>query len=144
MSDNMTIKDFLKGNSDFGLTPLETPLTEEEKKLASIAMGVNAAVAQFILEGIIPAEEQIHFMIHLQDFAARIYAGETWKMEGTNHTIALNSAVGKMFVEAANEALVNGHNISEKYKEMAKKAQEIDKQTSLETKISDLPKPTLH
>lgn len=141
MPNQPTIKEFQEGDRDFGLEPPDTPLTEEEKKLAALTMGMNAAVVQFISEGIIPAEQQGHFMMHLQDFTALIYAGEKLNIDGTNQTLALNSVLGRLFSTAAAEALINGHKNFERIKEKELAQREANKQTSLESEVVNFTKP---
>lgn len=95
-------------------------MTDENRKLASFAIGTNAALIQFVVEGIIPAEEQAHFMMHLQDFAARLYAGEdvvfpaaagidlTDGTETVAQTFTTDSVLGEVYLAAAELGLKEG------------------------------------
>jgi hypothetical protein len=135
------IEDFMDNIKDFGKEPAERALTENEKKLAALAMGMNAAIVQFINEGIIPLEEQIHFMLHLQDFTARIYNGEDLKIPRTNQTLQINSKAGNLFLEAAEEALINGH---KNYKSINEKLKALEPNIEKEHENVTEDKRTLH
>lgn len=113
------IENFMENAKDFGKEPPSRPLTDEEKKLASLSMGMNAAVIQFIIEGVIPHEEQLHFMMHVQDFTARLYAGEELRFDTVSQTLSINSVAGELYATAANEALINGHKNYNRIKELA-------------------------
>lgn len=141
-TDNTKFRENLQ---DFGKEPTDFPLDPNQKKLAAIAMGVQAAIIQFILEGLIPLSEQLHFMTHLQDFTARIYSGESLKFDGTGQTLQINSKAGTLFYQAAEEALENGHKNYEKLKEMTKAVNEQNAEANLTEQDNHVStKPTLH
>jgi hypothetical protein len=109
MNSDKDMKDFIANVVDFGKEPATAVLTEAEKRFAALCMAVNAAIVQFINEGVIPIEEQMHFMQHLQDFAERLYRGESLKLPNTGQTLQINSKSGNMFFAAGFEATENGH-----------------------------------
>ena len=116
---------------DAGKEKLEMPLTDEEKKLASLAMGTNAALVQFVLEGIIPANQQMHFMMHLMDYIGRLYAGKEISFLGVDQTYNLNSVAGKLYADAAVDSLNNGEANAAKLKEnMVRLQKMMDEQTN--------------
>lgn len=145
MNDDNDIKKFLEGKVDFGVTPAEYPLTDEQRKLAAFGMAFNAAVIQFILEGVIPEDQQLHFIGHLQDFVNRLYKGESLTFPGVPQTLQLNSKSGNLFYEAAERALVEGSKAFDQIKEFTKLMNEDREQTN---KVPDpdasIVKPTLH
>jgi hypothetical protein len=159
MSDTkQKIKQFMKDQldpigGDYGLRALNTPLTEEQRKIASMGMAFNAALVQFVLEGIIPFEQQGHFMGHLADFAERIYRGEKVKLPYTTQTLAVDSEAGRLYAEAAIDELENGHKNYMKMKErqaarnaeLEAEAAENGEETSLSAdSVEQTRKPTLH
>lgn len=154
MSDKMpTIDQFMDNEKDYGLEPISEPIPDAERKLASLLMATNATVMQLINEGVLDPPQMLHFMIHLQEFANRIYKGETVKLPGVPQTLAVDSIGGKLFVQSANIALTEGVQNAINIREALKEAQEQyhkrvgrltdddDKQTSLE---QNNEKPTVH
>lgn len=133
------VRNFIDNIKDFGKEPASKVLTDDQKKLAALSMAMNAAVIQFILEGIIPLDQQLHFMSHLQDFAARIYGGEDFRMEGVTHTLQVNSKAGNLFYDAVEDALKNGHENYLKIKRLSAEAQSANPQTE-----QNIVKPTVH
>jgi len=111
------VRQFMEAAIDYGKKPLEAPLTEEQKKLAALGMAINATIVQFVLEGILPEGEQMHFMMHLGDFAERLYKGELLKMPGTQQTMSVNSEAGRLYALAAEQELNHGHETFLKLKE---------------------------
>lgn len=143
--DKEEIKSFNTGEFDFGLVPADRELNEHEKRLASVTMAVNAAIVQFVIEGIIPFEEQVHFMGHLQDFISRIYRGDAVKLPGTAQTLALNSKAGNIFYEAAINALEHGEENFQKLQAIRAKWAEEAKAKANDTSEQSTPLPrTLH
>lgn len=145
--DREKIKQFMDGQADFGLLPSDGPLTEDQKRLSALGMAMNAAVVQFINEGLFPIEEQLHFMGHLQDFAARIYRGESLKLPNTNQTLQINSKAGNTFYEASVDALDNGVENFAKMKELSRKMAEAMEQGDpnvREQSAVNPSKPTVH
>lgn len=130
MTDINKIRDFMENKKDYGKEPLDEPLTVEQKKVAALSMGMNAAVIQFILEGHLKQEEQLHFMMHVQDFTARLYSGEEINFDGVTQTLSLNSVAGKLYAEAGEEALLHGHENFNKIKELANIARAKDAETN--------------
>lgn len=107
----MTIEELKSAHADgrdLGKEPSSRALTEVERKLIASSMAVNASIVQFMLEGIVPAEEQVHFMIHYADFLARLYAGEDVKINGIPSTFSVDSKAGELYLEAVEEALKHG------------------------------------
>lgn len=115
--------DFIQNKFDFGLKPADYPLSDEQKKISVLAMAMNAAVVQFIFEGLISTEHQLHFMGHLQDYANRLYNGESVKMPYTSQTLQINSKAGNLFYEAAEIAFKQGSDNFKKINEEARKLQ---------------------
>ncbi len=139
------VSDFMSNRFDFGTKPADIELNDWQKKLAALAMGMNAALVQFILEGIIPNAEQIHFMGHLQDFTARIYAGESVKMPSTGQTLQINSKAGNLFYTAAEEALANGRKNIEELKRLSQELREQQAEGKSEQNPNvSTPKTTVH
>lgn len=103
--DRKLFEDFLK-NKDLGKVELETPLTVDEKKLVSIVMGMQLAVLQFLKEGLIEPNEQMHFILHLNEYANMIYEGKEIVIEG--QTMNLTSQLSKVFLDSTNLALLEG------------------------------------
>lgn len=134
------IKAFMENAKDFGLEPASSVLEEWQKKVAALSMGMNAAIVQLILEGSIKPEEQVHFMLHMQDFTARIFAGEKLKLPSTGQTLDINSKAGNLFFEAGEDALVNGSKNYARIKDMVNDETRKD-QAYAEPAIS---KPTVH
>lgn len=125
------LKDFMENRVDFGTKPLEYPLTDDQKKLAAFAMALNASIVQFINEGLFPESQQMHFMGHLQDFMARLHAGEGVKMPNTSQTLQVNSKAGTLFFEASNDAFANGSkNWQEIQQEVRTKLAEVNSDMS--------------
>jgi len=144
-NDDKKREDFMTGNVDYGRVALETPLTDEEKKMAAFGMAINAALIQFILEGIIPIEHQIHFMVHVQDFAAKLYAGEEVRFPDVKQTLALNSEAGRMYAMAAEDALNNGTKNFDKIRELSRAVREQNEQTNKDGETPSLDTPrTFH
>lgn len=141
-----TARRFMAGEGDFGLEAPTTPLSEAEQRLAALSMAFNAALVQFISEGIIPYEQQVHFMGHLQDFANRLYRGEALKLDGTVQTLKVNSAAGNLFFEAAVDALENGTANYNKMKELTRKFAEDQQAGNSNGQVGaeDNDKPTVH
>lgn len=144
--DQKRINEFMQNKADYGEVPADYVLTEDQKRLAALAMGINAAVVQFILEGFIPIDEQIHFMGHLHDFTNRIYNGEALKMPSTTQTLNINAKSGTLFFEAAEDALKNGTENFHKLRELGAKLAEAAKQDNVENSTMEQQnvKPTLH
>lgn len=94
--------------TDAGKEPSSVAFTDDQRRLISQALATNAAVAQFVIEGIIPEDEQSHFAVHVMDFAARLYAGESITLPNISATIVTDSLIGELFLDATNEALKNG------------------------------------
>lgn len=115
------LENFVKNVTDFGTTPSDVELTPEQKKLSTISMAVQATIVQFINEGLIPIDQQLHFMGHLQDFANRIYNGESIKLPNTQQTLQINSKAGTLFHAVTENALVNG---SANFSELKRVSQE--------------------
>lgn len=103
------IGNFNASLEDYGEKPASVELTAEQKKLSVTGMALQAAVVQFIHEGLFSRDQQVHFMLHLQDFAERIYRGDKIKLPGTHQTLNVNSESGVLFYQAMEEALANGH-----------------------------------
>lgn len=120
---------------DYGKKPLETPLTDTEKKLAAITMATNAAIIQFVNEGILPFEHQGHFFSHLADFAVRIYSGEPLSLPNTTQTLDVNSDAGRLYARSAEDELVNGH---KKFEEMQQRMAAMEKMLRI-VGVSDEP-----
>lgn len=140
------VQNFYESGEDFGKKPLDAPLTDEQKKVGAMAMAMNAAVVQLVLEGVLAPEEQLHFMLHFNDFAERIYGGEEIQMLGTVQTFAVNSEAGKLYAEATEEALKNGH---KNYVKIKQRQQEYLERKSAAEQTNNLEgdpnvKPTLH
>lgn len=122
--DEIMLEDFLK-DKDLGLEPIKVPLTEAENKLVSIVIGMQIAVLQFVKEGIIPPKEQVHFMLHLNDFASRIYQGEEIKVNG--QTMNLTSQLSGIFRDSVDISLAQGKRV---FAELKAAAEGDDKQTN--------------
>lgn len=152
MNDDDNIKDFMEGKIDFGKVPAEYPLTDEQRKLAAFSMGINGAIVQFITEGLIPAEQQLHFVGHLQDFINRLYNGESLSFPGVTQTLQVNSKAGNMFYEAAESALKEGTDTFNKITEFTKKVNDFQREQQTNNvdpgegviQLTDQSKPTLH
>lgn len=105
---------------DQGLEAPKEKLTDGERRYVSLHMAVIASFAQLVREGMLPAAQNSHFMMHLQDFLARLYAGESldlgnadltgaFKQEGgQSQTFKVDSQLGVMFKEVGNYALEHG------------------------------------
>lgn len=147
MSDLKTLREqFYDKTVDLGSLPPAEPLTDGDKKLAAITMAINAALIQFIAEGVIENGQQIHFMAHLQDFTARIYGGEEVRLNNTPHTLKVDSLVGTLFAKAAEDAFIHGH---ENYLSFKKAVDEASAQTAQDNQDNEgVPfvqsKPTVH
>lgn len=116
------MKDFIEGKVDFGKVEPDFPMTEDQRQIAALTMATNCALVQLVLEGSIEPEQQMHFMSHLQDFAERIYGGESITFESNkDQTLQLNSKAGTLFYEAAMEALKNGHKNFKQLSELGRK-----------------------
>lgn len=94
-------------------------LTDNEKKIAAFGMGINLALVKLVLEGAIEPEQQMHFMIHFQDYASRLYLGEDVAVD--NSIFKLNSKLGAMFYKAGEDGLLNGKKYTEELTEMSRK-----------------------
>lgn len=138
------VKAFMRGEYDFGERPATVALSEDQKKLAALGMAVNATLVQFIQEGIIPYDQQIHFMGHLQDFANRLYNGESIKMPDTRQTLQVNSQGGNLFYEASLDALTQGSANWEKIKDLGRKAHEEQQAQGQPAEQDNVSKPTFH
>jgi hypothetical protein len=110
MSDKFKeeIEEFYKRSADFGKEPLAEPLTDVERKQATLAMAVNAALIQFVLEGLLSPADQLHFMVHVSDFSERLYKGEEIKFPGAEQTMSVNSRAGWLYNAATDESFRNG------------------------------------
>lgn len=140
---NDNVKEFNANTKDFGLEPLTFEMSEPDKKLSALFLAINASLAQFVLEGILTPADQVHFVVHMQDFAAKLYTGEVIKIDGVNQTLNVNSLIGKIFLDEANDALLNGkENVSKMRKAIDELAKEqgADKQTNLDESASEKPK----
>lgn len=126
------LEKFMNNVGDFGKLPPDFEMTVEQKKLAVLAMAINAAIVQFINEGLFPHGQQLHFMGHLQDFANRLNNGESVNMPHTKQTLQVNSKAGTLFYQATENALVEGSaNFS--------KIQEFSKEVLARQETSDEP-----
>jgi len=128
--DDKKREDFMTGAVDYGRVPPTRELSEEEKKIATFTMAANAAVIQFMLEGIIPIEHQIHFMVHMQDFTARLWKGEEIRFPDVKQTLSLDSEAGRMYADAASDALLNGSKNYKAVKELSAAVKESREQTN--------------
>jgi hypothetical protein len=144
MNSENDMKDFMTNVKDFGKEPATRELTDSEKRFAAISMAVNATVVQFINEGILPIGEQMHFMQHLQDFAERLYRGESLKLANTGQTLQINSKSGNMFFDAGTEAVENGHKnyvkINNLMRDLASKVQQDNDDAEPVEVIEERPK----
>lgn len=114
------IREMLDAAVDNGLRAPSRVFVDSERKLGALTMGANLALIQFVTEGILPAEQQAHFMMHLQDFAARLYSGENVALpdaevidlntgkEAINQTFSVDSKLGEVYIAAAELALTDG------------------------------------
>lgn len=140
--DNFTV-----GKVDLGTQPALYPLTDDQKKLASVAMAVNATLVTLIAEGIFPIDHQVHFMGHFQDFMDRIYNGEGVKLDNVNQTLQVNAKTGNLFFEATNNAFYNG---SKNFADLKEVSKEMVRRMNAENGASPtivgepVSKPTLH
>lgn len=117
-----TIEDFMDNLKDFGKEPLETPLTEQERRLATVAMAYNAAIIQLSNEGIIPPGQEIHFQMHAMDFINRLWNGEAINFPNTPQTLKVDSQTGKLYADASEQYLTRG---TEFYKNIRNILQEV-------------------
>lgn len=122
MNENNDISKFNSGDLDFGNSPPSYELSIDQKKLAALAMAIQATVVQFVNEGLFDPTQQVHFMGHLQDFINRLYIGETMNLPNTKQTLQINSKVGNLFFEATNGAFTEGSARWAKIKEMSQEA----------------------
>lgn len=142
-------KKFMTNAKDFGKEPIDKPLSAEEYKLTALAMAVNAALIQFVNEGVLAAEQQIHFMMHVQDFSNRLFDGEVLKLENTYQSLAVDSAAGRLYQLATEEAFKHGSENYARLKEIGRQQAE-DRQQNGETfnpeegEAHVSSKPTLH
>lgn len=155
MPDNKnkpTIDDFMSNLDDFGTKKPIAELSLEDRKVSALMQALNATIYQFVIEGVIPMPEQLHFMIHFQEFAGKLWKGETITLPGVPQSLNLNSQAGELFAESGNNALTSGEENANKIREMMANAKrqyeakiggedDSDKQTSLE---QNNDKPTLH
>lgn len=100
--------ELIQSDVDLGKEPTKVVFTKAEEELIAFAQAVQAGMIQFVLEGIIPSSEQAHFIIHLQDFMARLYAGENISFDGIKQSFSVNSRNGELFLGAVREAFKNG------------------------------------
>lgn len=141
---NEDVKNFNLGNFDFGEKPADYELSPDQKRIAAMSMGINAAIVQFVLEGYIPYDQQVHFMGHLQDFTSRIYRGESVKMPGTKQTLKLDSKAGTLFLEAAINALEHGEENFKKLNEWAKELEQRKAEGNDDPVPTEAKPQTLH
>lgn len=134
--------DFMDNVKDFGATPPDFELTDEQKKLSSLSMAINATLIQFINEGFIPADQQLHFMGHLQDFMQRLYEGENLALPNTRQTLQLKSKAGTLYYQAAEEAFKHGRETFSAIKEAAAQMRSEMEQAS--GKMTSIPKNLLN
>ncbi len=123
----------LDSGTDVGKMPATRVLTDDERKQVSFTMALNAALIQFVAEGLFDPSQQVHFMMHLQDFAARLYAGESVEFKGFPQTFLIDSKAGEVYLQASETALKSGR--------MEHKA---PAEASTLVEQPDAPKPTLH
>lgn len=119
--DRKMFEDFLQ-NKDLGKVELTTPLTVDERKLTAIVMGMQMAILQFVKEGLIEPKEQIHFMLHLNEYANMIYEGKEIIVNG--QTMNLTSKLSKVFLDSANISLTDGKKAFDRVRELAKQPSE--------------------
>lgn len=134
------LEEFMTNRFDFGERSADVELTDDQKRLAAIAMAINATIVQLINEGYFQPDQQIHFMGHLQDFMDRIYHGEGVKMPNTDQTLQVNSKAGNLFFTAMSNAFENG---SAHFAEIKRVSQEMVKKMQEENQadpVSDRPK----
>lgn len=145
-------EDFFNSKEDFGSEPASEPMSDANKRLVAVFMAVNATLLQFVNEGVLPAEEQMHFMNHFQDFVNRIYKGEALTFSGVKHTLNVNSRLGSELLGSVDNMLEHGH---EQYIRVVNMVKQMQAQMEAETteaasdyKPLDLqspePKRTLH
>lgn len=147
MNDNTKAKRmaFYDDKEDFGSLPADRVLTTEERKVAAILMAVNAAMIQFTLEGLFEPSQSMHFMAHLQDFANRLYKGDSVKFSEAFHTLKVDSQAGQLFAASGEDALVNGSANLAKYKSAVNElAQQVQSAETKEGEDDLGNKPTLH
>lgn len=96
------------GGDDLARLPQTgTPFTDDQRKFIALAQAVQAAFLQLIAEGVVPFKEQGHYIIHLQDFMARLYAGETIDL-GLEQSYKVDSRSGEIFLESMNNGMKLG------------------------------------
>lgn len=63
-------------STDLGKVAAQTYMDDKARAVAALQIGVNATLQQLIKEGVFDPHQVDHFLIHLSDFSARLYAGE--------------------------------------------------------------------
>lgn len=102
------LQDLYSSDTDLGTLPQQgEKLNDTQRKLAALAQAVQAAILQLVAEGVIPLKEQGHFYIHLQDFMARLYAGETLDL-GLRQSYKVDSRSGEVFLESLDHGFKDG------------------------------------
>lgn len=101
--------DEFRSGVDFGDKPLKAPMSDLERKIASIAMAIQATMIQLIIENAFDEKQQVHFMVHLQDFMQRLYDGEALNFPDVSQTLKVDSGSGSLFLDAVNEGIKHGH-----------------------------------
>lgn len=135
---------FYDNKEDFGIQPAERVLTEAEKQISVYNMALNAAIATLISEGAFPPGQQVHLMVHLQDFVQRLYQGETVRLPGVFHTLKLDSRIGTLFADAAKDALSHGTETFKEFQKAVREAQDKAEQDNNEGAQSNEPTRTFH
>lgn len=142
------ISNFNGNLEDYGEKPASVELTPEQKKLSVIGMALQAAIVQFIHEGLFPRDQQVHFMLHLQDFAERLHRGGKLKLPGTHQTLNVDSESGVLFYQALEEALENGHKnftrLNEEARQVIAQRAEEESEDLLEAKNTTVDPRTLN
>lgn len=109
---------------DQGLEPATSTLSDAERRFTALHMGIIAAFIQMAKEGVFPVDQHAHFMMHLQDFVARLYEGQGIDLhipgfsvsghrdakrgDEQTQTFAVDSALGNLFQDVGNYLIVNG------------------------------------
>lgn len=117
---NSDFEKFMHNAEDYGVKPIDKPLEEQQRKLVALAMAVNAAVIQFVNEGILEPAQQIHFMMHVQDFANQLIDGGKLRLENTPQTLAVDSAAGRLYHTATEIAFKHGSENFARLKELGR------------------------
>lgn len=95
-------------NNDIGILPTTREWTDAEKKLVAFSMAIQASMTQFIAEKLFSSDQQQHFLVHLQDFAARLYAGEDVTFGPDFPTYRVLSQAGDLFLSVTESAIKEG------------------------------------